>query len=404
MGTIRRNGDAVELRVRAGRPGRGATWGAAPVAVFRAVSLACVCLVLSACASQRDAMTANGSARTERGRIAIFPLENLSGRVAPSPEIRALLVARLQAGGFAVLDDDSLDQVMTRHRVRYTAGLDRGLAAALKREAGVEAILIPSLELYDETPFPKVAMFSRLISTGDNPAVLWIDGVGMAGDDSPGLLGLGLVEDPRVLLARAVDALVGSLVRTGSDAGQGLAGNGGVRKFRPKIVYRSDLLDPDKKYSVAVAPFFNKTDRKYAGEIIALHMIRNLMAFQNIAIVEPGIVRQELLRFRIIMSDGVSLPETETILNAVNADLVLNGEVLDYRDYRGSDGVAKVDFSVLFIERETRQVVYSSYSQNQGNDGVLLFDWGRVNTAHAMASQMARAIGQKMLQASGSAK
>jgi hypothetical protein len=60
-----------------------------------------------------------------------------------------------------------------------------------------------------------------------------------------------------------------------------------------------------------------------------------------------------------------------------------------------------VDFSVLFIERRTRQVVYSSYSQNQGDDGVLFFDWGRVNTAHAMASQMARAIGQKMLHASG---
>jgi hypothetical protein len=77
---------------------------------------------------------------------------------------------------------------------------------------------------------------------------------------------------------------------------------------------------------------------------------------------------------------------------------------LDYWDYRGSDGVAKVDFSVLFIERRTRQVVYSSYSQNQGDDGVLLFDWGRVNTAHAMASQMARAIGRKMLQASQRAR
>jgi len=166
-------------------------------------------------------------------------------------------------------------------------------------------------------------------------------------------------------------------------------------------VYRSDALIPDKRYTVAVAPFFNKTDRKYAGEIMALHLIRNLMAFQNFEIVEPGLVRQELLRFRIIMTEGISLPETETILNAVHADLVLNGEVLDYRDYRGPEGVAKVDFSVLLIERRTRQIVYSSYSQNQGDDGVLVFDWGRVNTAHAMASHMARAIGRAMLQAGG---
>jgi hypothetical protein len=144
-------------------------------------------------------------------------------------------------------------------------------------------------------------------------------------------------------------------------------------------------------------PFFNKTGRKYAGEIIALHLIKNLMTFQNLKIVEPGIVRQELLRYRIIMTDGVSLPETETILNAVNADLVLNGEVLDYWDYRGPEGVARVDFSVLFVERKTRKVVYSSYSQNQGDDGVVFFDWGRTNTAHAMAEWMARAIGERMV-------
>jgi len=359
----------------------------------------CACLLLTACAGPRETSRAAERAAAGRGRIAVFPVENLSGSVAPSREIRGLFLARLQAAGFEVLDDASLDQVMTRNRVRYTGGVDREVALALKKEAAVEAILIPSLELYDETNPPKVAMFSRVVSTGDSPAVRWIDGVGMAGDDAPGILGLGLVDDPAVLLTRAVDALVGSLIRDGSAANTNLVGSEGPRKFRPKLVYRSDMLDPGKKYSVAVAPFFNRTDRKYAGEIIALHMIRNLMKFQNFEVVEPGTVRQELLRFRIIMTDGVSLPETETILNAVNADLVLNGEVLDYRDYRGPWGVAKVDFSLLFIERKSRKVIYSSYSQNQGDDGVFFFDWGRVNTAHAMASHMAKAVGAKMLQA-----
>jgi hypothetical protein len=374
-----------------GRGGRGGVWGPA--------ILLCACLLLSACAARHETSRPADPHASGRGRIAVFPVENLSGSAVPMREIRGFFVARLQAAGFEVLDDDSLDRVMTRHRVRYTGGVDHEVALALKQEAAVEAILIPSLELYDETNPPKAAMFARLVSVGGNPAVRWIDGVGLAGDDTPGILGLGLVDDPTVLLARAVDALVGSLVRDVAEAGAHPAGGDGPRKFQPKLVYRADALNAGKKYSVAVAPFFNKTDRKYAGEIIALHMIRNLMTFQDFEVVEPGIVRQELLRFRIIMTDGVSLPETETILNAVNADLVLNGEVLDYRDYRGPDGVATVDFSVLFIERRTRQVVYSSYSQNQGDDGVLLFDWGRVNTAHAMASQMARAIGQKMVQA-----
>jgi hypothetical protein len=305
-------------------------------------------------------------------------------------------VDRLRSRGFRILGDEELNAVVTRHRVRYTAGIDRELSAALKAEAGVDAVLIPSLELYDDTNPPKAALFCRLVATGDHPTVVWIDGAGASGDDSPGILGLGLVDDPPTLVMRLMDTLMASLTRHTAEEGHRPAGGQPPRRFRPKLVYRSDLLEPGRKYSIAVVPFFNKTSRKFAGEIIALHMIRSLMSFENFEVVEPGVVRQELLRYRIIMSDGVSLPDTDTVLGAVNADLVLNGEVLEYLDYRGPQGVAKVDFSVLFIERKTRRVVYSSYSQNQGDDGVFFFDWGRVNTAHVMAARMARSIGERL--------
>jgi hypothetical protein len=205
-----------------------------------------------------------------------------------------------------------------------------------------------------------------------------------------------LVDDARVLLDRSVALLAGSLAHHLSAAGP-VSERPWARKFGPKIVYRSDVLDPARRYSVAVLPFFNKSARKYAGEILALHMIRNLAAFPDLDVVEPGIVREELLRFRIIMSDGVSLPQTETILNAVNADLVLNGEILEYQDPRDPTGAPSVDFAILFIERKTSRVVYSAYSHNAGDDGVFFFDVGRVNTAHAMTSQMARAVVERML-------
>lgn len=367
--------------------------------------LACALLGLSGCGAAPDTIrTADRVRAPGTPLIAVFPVENLSGRQAPLEDIREVLSARLRMSGLGVLDDAALENIVTKHRVRYTAGLERGFARALAEEAGVDAIVIPSLELYDEATPPRVALFARLVSTGNAPAVRWIDGTGMAGDDSPGILGIGLIEDPRALLARAVDSLVTSLVRHVSEARRDAGDRPGARKFRPKIVYRSDALDPARTYSVAVVPFFNKSARKHAGEIIALHMIRKLLAFPGLEVVEPGIVREELLRFRIIMSDGVSLPETETILNAVNADLVLNGEVLEYWDRLGPEGVPKVDFGLLFIERRTRQVVYSSYSDNAGDDGVYFFDWGRVNTAHALASEMARAIVERMLRAPGTAR
>src|SRR5574341_855904 len=374
-------------RRRASRRGRCA----------RAGALLCALWSLPGCVAAPDGVTPVDRARGAAPLLAVFPVENLSGRTAPLGAVRHLLGQSLRRHGFGVLDDAALERVVTRHRIRYTAGLEREFASALKRETGVDAVLIPSLELYDGAWPPRVALFARLVSTGDAPAVRWIDGRGEAGDDSPGILGLGLIEDPGVLLGKAVDALTQSLARGRFEAG-GRAGDGPVaRKFGPKVAYRSDALDPAGKYSVAVVPFFNKTGRPYAGEIVALHMIRSLMTFPTLEVVEPGVVREELLRFRIIMSDGVSLPDTETILGAVNADLVLNGEVLEYRDPLGPQVAAQVDFGVLFIERKTRRVVYSAYSHNAGDDRVFFFDWGRVNTAHAMASRMAQAVAQRML-------
>ncbi len=357
--------------------------------------LLCALACLSGCVAASDTAQPADGPHAQARLVAVFPVENLSGRPGPLEDIRRMFAERLQARGLRVLDDATLESVITRHRVRYTAGVEQGFAKALRQDTGVDAVLIPSLELYDHSVPPRVALFARLVSTGEAPAVVWIDGTGAAGDDSPGILGIGLVEEPRALLARAVDTLADSLARRLGDGG-GRVGPG-PRRFRPKIVYRTETLDPARPYSIAVVPFFNKSARRYGGEIVALHLMRNLAAAGNLTVVEPGVVREELLRFRIIMTDGISLSDTETILNAVNADLVLNGEVLEYQERPWPGGAPLADFAVLFLERKTRRVVYSSYSHNAGDDWVFFFDWGKVNTAHAMMSRMARAIAGHLL-------
>ncbi len=164
------------------------------------------------------------------------------------------------------------------------------------------------------------------------------------------------------------------------------------KRFRPKASYRSPVIDPDMKYRVAVVPLFNVSERKYAGEIMVLHFVRHLRAVGNFRVIEPGRVRGALLELRIIMDDGISLAQADAIFKRLNADLILTGNVLDYQDYQGTIGKPKVDFSAQLIERKSREVVWSSKSYNEGDDGVFFFDWGRVNTAHSMASEMVRHI------------
>jgi TolB-like protein len=224
-----------------------------------------------------------------------------------------------------------------------------------------------------------------------------MEGVGLAGDDSPGILGLGLIEDPTELREKALQSILGSLVRYLSTRAEAKETHGAKNKFKPKMAYRSPALDPKGKYSVAVIPFFNRSERKFAGEILVLHFIRQLKRFENVEVIEPGMVRQELLNMRIIMQDGVSLAHADAIFAALNADLLVSGRVIDYQDYQGVWGKPKVDFSATVIERKSREVVWSSNSYNEGDDRVFFFDRGKVNTAHAMTSQMVRLVAKMII-------
>jgi len=226
---------------------------------------------------------------------------------------------------------------------------------------------------------------------------LWIDGVGLAGDDAPGILGLGLIEDPKALLEKAVGRLTGSLgkyfdKKSDRDHIQSVKG-----KFRPKVSYRSNVFDPSQEYTVAVVPFLNLSGRKNAGEILGLEFIRNLKRFEQFDVMEPGIVRQQLLTLRMIIPEGISLANADALFTTLNVDLILAANVNEYQDYQGVFGTPKVDFFVQLIERKSRSVVWSSVSHNQGDDGVFFFDRGSVNTAHAMASQMTRWIGEMLI-------
>jgi TolB-like protein len=220
-------------------------------------------------------------------------------------------------------------------------------------------------------------------------------GVGLAGDDSPGFLSLGLIEDPKVLLDKAMKVMLDSLNQYISTKAKGREVRA-ERKFRPKIFYRSPTLDPEKKYTVAIAPFFNLSGRKYAGDIMVLHLAKELKKFDNFNVIDFGMVRQAFLELRIIMDQGISLIDADSVLALLNADMIVSGNVTDYDDYQGTWGKPKVGFNTQVITRKGQEVVWSSNSYNEGDDGVFFFDQGRVNTAHAMASQMARSIGKIM--------
>jgi len=330
--------------------------------------------------------------------IAILPMVNFSNTPAPMAEMDRKWSMRLKNKGLNILGADVIEDVISRNRIRYTGGLDPETATAFKTQAGADAVLITILELYSETWPPKISLNARLVSTSRQPRIMWIDGLGMAGDDTPGLLDLGLIEDPQQLVKKALDYMSGSLARYVSGDKQHAGKLKTRSRFGPQMLFNSRVLDPGTTYRVAVVPFFNLSERKRAGDFMALHFAKALGAHGNFTVIEPGTVRQQLLSLRIVMPNGISLANADLVFLRLDADLILNGEVLDYQDYQGASGSPKVDFSAEIIERKSREVVWTVKSHNNGDDGVFLFGKGKVNTAHELARQMVTSAVEEIFQ------
>ena len=343
--------------------------------------------------------------------IAVLPAENLTGWIAPVDTVDELLRARFVDRGFRLVDDATLASFMERHRIRDTGGVTSRMARASKDELGAGAVLVTSLELFRDAAPPRVALFARLVSSGDQPEIAWMDSVGMSGDGHLGLLALGRIGAAGILLEKSIDCLTASLARSLPELvaerapldlrgepvecdsqGEVVAlppGEVGKRRYRPQTAFRAPLIDSSRRYSVAIVPFANATDRKYAGTLIGLHFINQMVRNEHLTVVEPGLVREALLENRVIMRAGPSLENAEALSSdeTLGVDLVLSGTVFDYQD---SLGTPKVEFSVNIIERSTLKVVWASHSYNTGVDGVLFFGLGTVHTAHQLASRMAR--------------
>jgi hypothetical protein len=339
------------------------------------------------------------------GPIAVLPAENLSGVDAPLDAIEASLRLALQDRGFEVLPEEALDGFMHRHRLRDVGGLAPGMGEALRAETGAASVLVTSVDLYEEADPPRVALTARLVTAGEEPGIIWMDSAAQAGDAEPGFLGLGLIDDVQVLEDRIVTFLGDSLAASLSATAPPVDGvpDPGPRRFRPRSLYRTRgeawLAGPagpeaaapaSHSLRVAVLPFANDSAAKNAGDLLTLQMVRQVRLMPGVEVIEPGVVREALLRAHLIQEEGLSLPQADLVRLLLEADLVLFGEVSVYVEVWAGAPEPEVDFSARLLSTRTRQVVCAAISHARGDEGAWFFGLGRVPTAHDLTARLAR--------------
>lgn len=332
-----------------------------------------------------------------RPRVVLLPVENLSATNASLRDVQTAIEIALRRN-FDVVSGDILEQFMSRHRLRFTGGVDAEIAVAARDELGADAILISSLLGYRPASPPVVGLTMRLVSATERPRILWIDQHAFAGDESPGLLALGVVSNVKVALVRVVDRLVHSLDLAMAGRAPEPECGGGAR-YRPRVRFRPEVVPGGTGYTLAVLPFLNRTSRRGAGDAVSLEFLRQLVESGQYEVLEPGVVRQYMLRARVMMPGGVSLETTRLLLGALEADLVLAGTVLDYAETVGPTGPT-IRFTATMLEGRSGEVVWHSSSYNKGDDGVHWFGLGRVATPGKLMCRMVQPVVREMVHAS----
>ena len=336
-------------------------------------------------------------ARPAPPRLALFPVQNLSGGAAPIRDLTAAIRVQLLTQGVVLVPDEVVGRVLARHRIRYTGGVDREGAQALREEAGADGVIIPALELYQPAPPFRMAMSVRVVSTDAEPVVGWIGSVARGGNDTPGVLGMGLVLTMEILKDEALLELSTDLatwLRTASAR----VPCPQVGSISPRRAFRSPLLDDPGRRTVAVLPFLNDSGRRDAGDVVTLRFLAPLLANGTVRVVEPGVVRTELLLHRIGASRGVSVDDARVVLGLLGADVVLSGTVQRFDEAAGTTGAPAVELVTWALDRKTARLAWASSSAASGDDGVFFFGAGRVTTASALTCGLARGTVAEMLE------
>jgi hypothetical protein len=332
---------------------------------------------------------------TRQSRIAILPTVNLSANLAPMGEVMQLIHDQADLRGLNSIDDATLRAFMARHRMRYTGGLMPRFSPPMAAEIEADVVLITSLHSFNRSTPPTFAMSARLVSTDDLPRILWMEEIGLTGDQKPGLLSMGLVRDVDVLRDRVIERVFDSLTDwLGSTPSDRLPPLKAQNRFRPKRFYRTPERpeSPGARFRVAILPFINDSARRNADEVLMEQFAFRFWETKRVEVLEPGIVRSVLLENRLIRDEGLTLTQIYVLSGELNIDLIVSGDVSDYLETTGFGGNPVVTFTSRAIDARRGLVSWTAISTNRGSDGTGLFAFGSVRGGHTLASQMIRAV------------
>ncbi len=346
---------------------------------------------ISSCATYQKAIPPAVKLKESR-RVALMPMDNLSGERKALEVVFPLARKALEEKGLQVIPDEKVEEFLARGRIRDVGQVCVRVAKGLGKELRADFIMVGSVDSFVPSDIPKIGLSARLVSASDG-SVLWAKSLGLSGEDFTRPLGLGTIRSPEELARVAVDELFQSLTWEASSEPLALKGPGILgRLFGPSLrAYKREGFQISQIKAIAVLPFENASRRREAGRVVANILVSELKNTWGINVIEPGEVRDRMISLRIRAMGEIELEGLKKLGEALGVDAIILGRVHAYDEgvERGAT-FPRVEISARALHTRTGQILWMARNSHSGEDFQIAMDWGKVRSVITLTQKTLR--------------
>ena len=167
----------------------------------------------------------------------------------------------------------------------------------------------------------------------------------------------------------------------------GCSGFGG-KSFGGIAAGKNDSVSASVKKKIAILPFYNISDKRDAGKMIANNFVTEIFLADRYKVEEPGNILQFMLHENISVIGEMGIDRIKILGRRLRVDGVLVGVVEEFDD--GLRNAPKVTITARLVESESGTIVWSKQVSRSGDDYIIAFDVGKVRSANALAQKVVR--------------
>jgi TolB-like protein len=327
-----------------------------------------------------------GMRAQQPGGVVLLPLDNISGAKGASELVRQELVAGLARNGWSVIENEAIEQVLERHRVRYMDSITDDVRSGLTSATGASALMLVSILTFRGGESAVVTLSARLIAA--DGSLLWSNIDGAHADQTEPLFGGPNRRGPSDVAREAVAELTRNLPRPGDAAKTTAIAGSGLRRRDPVSFVARELV-ADRKPRICVLPFDSNSEVPEAALVLANAFAVRLAAAGNFDVVEPADVRAASVKANIGSFRSLGSPDLARLGKAVGTSLFLRGTISKYVDTPARYGTSppEIELDLFLVDVDAGSVLWSASHARSGADYVGLLLLGGIVDGATLADR-----------------